>query len=461
MGPASSSYEKISALVDAGMNVARINFSHGTYDQHAAVIATLKRVRSEKGVPLSIMLDTKGPEVRLGEVKDGAIQVSKGDRLRLTSENSAGGAIQITPIQAYKALEAGCLLLIDDGYISARVLSKSPEGVEIEIRNPGFIKSFKSLSLQGVDLLLPAMTEQDRLDIHFGCEQGVDLIAASFIRSANHVAEIKGLLLERGSADIQVMAKIENPMGVENFNEIVAAADGIMVARGDLGVELPLKSVPRLQKMMIRKCCLAAKPVITATQMLESMINNPRPTRAEVSDVANAIYDSTSSVMLSGETAVGRYPVETVEMMGSIIEESENDFDFENFFMSHKLLSYENISASIAFSAVNTAYTTKAGAIFCFTHSGFTARILSKFRPRMPIIALTRSEKVYHQLALNWGVIPLLLPEMDNFQDAFAQAAKFAVARKILQRGDLVVVTSGEPFWESGTTNVMLVHSIP
>jgi pyruvate kinase len=286
------------------------------------------------------------------------------------------------------------------------------------------------------------------------------MIAASFIRSADHVLEIKNLLIQQKKSETLVIAKIENSLGVQNFDAIIQVADGIMVARGDLGVEMPLKEVPRLQKMMIRKCYQTGKPVITATQMLESMIKNPRPTRAEVSDVANAIYDSTSAVMLSGETAVGQYPIETVKMMKSIVEEAEKDFNYYEFFSRNMRTDFNDISNSVALAAVKTAYSAQAKSIFCFTNSGFTARVVSRFRPEMPIIALTPHRKIYHQMALNWGIIPVDPASAENAQEAFSIASCFALKKGVVRYGDLVVVTSGSPFGVSGTTNMMIVESI-
>jgi len=307
---------------------------------------------------------------------------------------------------------------------------------------------------------LPAMTERDIEDIKFGCSQDVDMLAASFIRSAQHVREIKGFLLEQGKPEILVLAKIENGLGIENFDSIVHIADGIMIARGDLGVELPIQEVPGLQKMMIRKCVQAAKPVVTATQMLESMINNPRPTRAEASDVANAIYDSTSAVMLSGETAVGQYPIQTVKLMRRIIEAAESDFSFLDFFYRDSKIDSHDISSSIALASVKTAYSSGAKAIFAFTSTGSTARVISRFRPEMPIIALTPNEKTYNQLAFNWGVIPVTPAHANNAEEALAITSSFAREHELVQFGDLVVVTSGSPFGMSGTTNSMVVESI-
>jgi len=462
LGPAVSSYEKILQLIDAGMDVARLNFSHGTHADHLKTIQLLKKGREEKKVPLAIMLDTKGPEIRLGMVKADAFAVKAGQRLLLTKEEVLGDEnhVHITPPFVIDALAVGTRVLIDDGYLLTHVVEKRKEGVVIEIENAGLIKSQKGVNIPGVDIALPAMTAQDVEDITFGCAQDVDLIAASFIRSADHILEIKNLLAKQKKSNILIIAKIENSLGVQNFDTIIQVADGVMVARGDLGVELPLKEVPRLQKMMIRKCYQLGKPAITATQMLESMIKNPRPTRAEVSDVANAIYDSTSAVMLSGETAVGQYPIQTVQMMKSIVEEAEKDFDYSDFFEHNARRDFNDISNSVALAAVKTAYSAQAKAIFCFTSSGQTARIVSRFRPKMPIVALTSHPKVYHQMALSWGVIPVDPTTAKDAQDALAITSRFALQREVISCGDLVVVTCGSPFGISGTTNMMLVESI-
>lgn len=463
IGPAVSSYEKILEMIDAGMNVARLNFSHGTHTDHLKVIENLKKARETRKIPLAIMLDTKGPEIRLGKMKMPEIPVSAGQTVLLVQDEILGDdkSWQITPAIVLETLTPGVTVLFDDGYISSKVVEKSEKGVLVKIQNSGVIKSFKGVNIPGVFLDIPAMTEQDVEDIIFGCKHDVDIIAASFIRSADHVLEIKQLLEEQGKPDTLVIAKIENSLGIQNFDSIIQVADGIMVARGDLGVEMPLKEVPTLQKMMIRKCIQACKPVVTATQMLESMIKNPRPTRAEVSDVANAIYDSTSAVMLSGETAVGQYPIEAISLMRSIVEEAEKSFDYSAFFESQKLAAdTHNISSSVALAAVKTAYSAKASAIFAFTNSGFTSRLISRFRPEIPIIALTPRKKTYNQMAFNWGVFPVDPSVANNVEEAFALCSSFAMKKEIVQHGDLVIVTAGTPFGMSGSTNMMLVESI-
>ena len=462
MGPSVATYEKILQLIDAGMNVARLNFSHGVHEEHLKTIEMLKRARKERGVPLAIMLDTKGPEIRVGRLENEQISLKEGQKLHLVKKEVLGDEtqVQITPALVFDGLDKGMRILFDDGYILSRVTERTKEGVVIQIENGGILKSHKGVNVPDADLALPAMTEQDIKDITFGCAQDVDIIAASFIRSAEHILEIKQLLQAQKKTEILVIAKIENSLGIHNFDAILMAADGIMVARGDLGVELPLREVPRLQKMMIRKCYHAAKPVIVATQMLESMIHNPRPTRAEVSDVFNAICDSTTAVMLSGETAVGHYPIEVVKMMKSIVQEAEAQFDYRAFFEKDRKTDYNDIAQSVALASVNTAFTSGAKALFVFTDSGMTARFVSRFRPEMPIIALTAHHKIYNQLALNWGVIPVDPISAKHMRQAFVHTSCFALRKGIVRYGDLAIVTAGEPFGLKGTTNMMFVESI-
>lgn len=461
MGPATTQLETILELIDAGMNVARLNFSHGTHEDHKKMIDNLKKAREMRGVSLAIMLDTKGPEVRVGRLKKDPLPLKKGEKVLLVPEETSDPAqIPITPRVALDPIEEGHCILFDDGYIVTIVLEKKAKGLLVEVQNEGILKSQKGVNIPGVKVPLPAMTEKDIEDIKFGCSQDIDLIAASFIRSAEHVREIRHLLYELKKSDIHIISKIENSLGVQNFEAIVQVSDGIMIARGDLGVELPIEEVPALQKMMIRKCVHTSKPVITATQMLESMIHNPMPTRAEASDVANAIYDSTSAVMLSGETAVGKYPIKTVHLMRRIIEESEKDFSFIDFFYQSSRIDSHDISSSISMASVKTAYSLGAKAIFAFTSGGTTARFISRFRPKMPIVALTSNPKTYHQLAFAWGVIPANPTHVNNAQEALEVTSHFAREEGIVTYGDLVVMTAGSPFGVTGTTNMMRVESI-
>jgi pyruvate kinase len=408
------------------------------------------------------MLDTKGPEIRLGHLKEKSLQLLPGHRWLLAKEHIEGDeeSVNITPANIIDKMEVGMRVLFDDGYIASEVVEIGPKGAVVQIENGGLIRSGKGVNIPNSSLDLPAFTDKDVEDIRFGCKQGIDIIAASFVRSADHVLSIKRLLDEENSGHILVVAKIENSEGVQNFDSIVQVADGIMIARGDLGVEVPLSQVPKLQKMMIRKCYLAGKPSVTATQMLESMINNPRPTRAEASDVANAIYDSTSAVMLSGETAVGKYPIEVVKMMRSIVEDAENDFDYRNFFNFHASLVYHDVPSALTLAAVKTAYSSNAKAIFAFTSSGKTARLLARLRPSIPIIAMTSNVQSYHQMAFNWGVIPLLARECHSMDEAYCLLSSLSIQKKLVSNGDLVIITAGSPFGISGTTNTMIVESI-
>lgn len=463
IGPACNSYEMIVELCKAGMDVARLNFSHGEHEDHRIVIERLKKARAELGVPLAIMLDTKGPEIRVGVIDGESIFLQPGQIIRLcTVEDYPNypGAIPVTPGFVLKLITVGTRILFDDGYISSHVISTDNHTVTVKIDNSGTLSSRKGINIPNVDLQLPAITEKDISDIRFGCLHDVDVIAASFVRSPEHVLVIKNLLEQEKKSKIEVIAKIENSEGVNNFDSIIQVVDGIMIARGDLGVEVPLSEVPRLQKLMIRKCYLAGKPSVTATQMLESMIYNPRPTRAEVSDVANAIYDSTSAVMLSGETAIGKHPLEAVRTMKSIARAAEADFNHRIFADNFKYITFHDVPSAVTHATVKTAYSSDAKAIFAFTNGGGTARLLSRLRPEMPIIAMTSNEKCYHQLAYCWGVIPFLKNGCKTIDDAFSKISTFALAKDLVSYGDLVVVTAGSPFGISGTTNMMIVESI-
>lgn len=462
IGPSVNSIEMITALVHAGMNVARLNFSHGTHEEHLKVINNLKQVRKDLNKPIAIMLDTKGPEIRLRKIRENGVVVSSGDRLLLIKEEVMGDEhrLSIHPPFIVDQLKAGMRILFDDGYISSKVIEVSEKGALIELENNGVLRSGKGVNIPNSSFDLPAVTEKDIADIRFGCANDIDIIAASFVRSAAHLLEIRKILVEENRGDLLVMAKIENSEGVYNFDGIIEVADGIMIARGDLGVEVPLSHVPRLQKMMIRKCHLAGKPSITATQMLESMINNPRPTRAEASDVANAIYDGTSAVMLSGETAIGKYPLETVQMMKGIILEAEQDIDYRSFFAKHASLIYLDVPSALTLAAVQTGYSFNARAIFVFTNSGLTARLVSRLRPTMSIIAMTPCERSYYQMAINWGVISILSEGCQSMGQALRDLSICALEQNIVSNNDFVVVTAGAPFGVSGTTNMMVVENI-
>ena len=462
MGPAVANFDAIVSLMQEGMDVARLNFSHGSLEEHRQVIRLLKEAREHLQRPLAIMADIKGPEIRVGVFETGSLQLSAGDIVRLVGIGAElkKDDIPMRPVEALSSLSVGMKVLFDDGYIISKVIEVGKDFAVVEIENGGILKSNKGINMPDAHLDLPAVTAKDLVDLRFVCEEDVDLIAASFIRSSHHVLAIKEILEDLGKPEILVIAKIENQHGVENFDSIVQVADGVMVARGDLGVEIDLALVPKLQKMMIRKCYLACKPAVTATQMLESMILNPRPTRAEASDVANAIYDSTSAIMLSGETAVGKYPIEAVRRMRKIAEAAEEDFPYRQFFEQNTQRDYHDVSSAMAIAAVRTAYCTNAKALFVFTTSGMNARLTSRLRPEMPIIAVTPDPKVYHQLGSNWGVIPVFVPGCRSAKEAFAAASHFALQHGIISFGDLVVVTSGVPFGQTGGTNLMTVVSV-
>lgn len=460
IGPAVSSYEKILELIHAGMNVARLNFSHGDHAQHKKTIDLLKKAREETKKPLAIMLDTKGPEIRVNKLKNDALSLKKGQKLLLVKKVELGDekGITFTPISVLDEMQENMTVLFDDGYITAKVVEKHKDHVVLEIENDGTLKSNKKITIPHGEITLPALTKEDVEDLIFGCKEDIDLVAASFIRSADNVLEMRKILKKHSDKEIAIVSKIESVMGVKNFESILQVSDGIMVARGDLGVELALNQVPRLQKMMIAKCNLEGKPCVIATQMLESMIQYPRPTRAEVSDVANAILDSACCVMLSGETAVGKYPIESAKMMRSIIEETEKDFDYVKFFDSSDFSS-KDISTSVALATVKTVYSCDVQAIFTYTSSGFTPQMISRFRPKPPILALTSCKKTYNQLAFHWGVVPINQP-YKNQEEAYDIATCFAITHHYVHYGDIVVVTAGTPFGIKGTTNMMIIKSI-
>ncbi len=451
LGPASRSKEMIVKLVEHGMNVARLNFSHGTYEEHRKVIETIKEVRKETGKPLGILLDTKGPEIRVGHIE--SLTIAPGSVIKI------GNEVPIFPEFVVDEVRVGVKIFFDDGYLHGVVIGKGKGYAEVRIENGGVLHKNKGVNIPEQIFDLPDLTEKDIEDIRFGCKEGIDMIAASFVRSAKQILAIKELIANEGSPDLLIIAKIENREGVKNFEEIVQVSDGIMVARGDLGIELSVTQLPPLQKKMIRECNLRAKPVIIATQMLESMIKNPMPTRAEASDVANAIYDVASAVMLSGETAMGAYPLQAVKMMHEIVCVAEADFDYKGFFQ--KMMEYDlhDVPSGVARAAVNTCYNIKASGIIACSNSGNTIRQICRFRPKAKIIAVTPSLLTYHQTSLMWGTEAYIEKQVD-IEKGFDDIACHALKHGWVNYGDLVVVTMGKPYGISFTTNTLLVESI-
>ncbi|UWE04474.1 pyruvate kinase [Laceyella sacchari] len=461
IGPASEDVATLKKLIANGMNVARLNFSHGSYEEHGKRIENIRQAAAELGQTVAILLDTKGPEIRTGELKDPSVELIAGEQIILTTEQIEGDAKRISISYAGLAADVhpGSIILIDDGLIGLRV--ESVEGTEITctILNGGTLKSRKGVNVPGVKINLPGITEKDAADIRFGIEQKVDFIAASFVRKPQDVLEIREILEEHG-ADIQIISKIENQEGIDNLDGILEVSDGLMVARGDLGVEIPVEEVPVVQKEAIRKCNQLGKPVITATQMLDSMQRNPRPTRAEASDVANAILDGTDAIMLSGETAAGKYPVEAVSTMARIAVRTEATLRYEeNFKQKMREIDY-TITESLSQAVVHTAQMLNCAAVLTPTESGFTARMVSKYRPQAPIVAITRNPDVARKLALVWGVYPLLGTRANTTDEMFHSTIATALEHGFVNQGDLVVITAGVPVGKSGTTNLMKVHVI-
>lgn len=453
MGPTTDDEEVLRTLVRDGMDIARFNFSHGTHEDQKIRMDRLKRIRDEEHKPIAILLDTKGPEIRTGTLQDGEkVMLNAGDRFVLTTEECVGTAerVHITYEGLVQDAQVGGKILIDDGLIELLVKEKKHSEIVCEVISGGELGERKGVNVPNVAVRLPAITDQDREDIRFGVEQGIDFIAASFVRNAECIMEIKALLKELHAPTTPIIAKIENAEGIRNIEEIIRAADGIMVARGDLGVEIPAEEVPYLQKLMIQKCNENYKPVITATQMLDSMIRNPRPTRAEVTDVANAVYDGTDAVMLSGETAAGKYPVEALRMMVHIVENSEEHLDYANYLKSTKSHRMRSTSSALGFAAVSTANNLGARCIITPTVSGMTARIVSKFKPQMELIGVSPDARTLRRMQIYWGVRPLKSVAQSTTEDVCNSAIEIAQAKMYADSGDIVVLTAGIPSTEEG-----------
>ncbi|MBE5752077.1 MAG: pyruvate kinase [Clostridiales bacterium] len=459
IGPASESKQTLAAMTEAGMDVVRLNFSHGTHEDYAKKIAVIKQLRQEKNIPLPILLDTKGPEFRIKTFKDGKITLNDGDPFTFTTEDIEGDHTRVAV--SYQGicndLVAGDKILLNNGMMVFRVERVQAPNVHCSVEIGGVLSNRKSMFFPDKELHMEFLSEQDKKDLLFGIEQDVDFVALSFVSKAQDVLDAKNFLAENGGKHIDVIAKIENRAGVNNLLDIMQVSDGIMVARGDLGVEIPYEELPDVQKYIINQCRIHGKRVITATEMLESMIHNPRPTRAEISDVANAVYDGTSAVMLSGETAAGTYPVQSVAAMSKIVENAEQHIEYiqtlDNF-------AIQNTSEALSHSAATLAKDLNAKAIVVCTRTGATARMVSRFRPNINIIGLTTDLYAYRKLALSWGVLPVMADEYSSIDILFYFAKQAAVKSKLVKKGDTVVITGGTPNGKSGNSNLINVETI-
>ena len=460
LGPSTDKDGVLRELVANGMNVARFNFSHGSYEEHGGRLAKLKALREELGKPVAALLDTKGPEIRLKDFKNGTEMLEAGQTFTLTTREVEGTKeiCSITYKDLPQDVQPGGTIMLDDGLIKLAIKSVTDTDIVCEVLNSGKIKTKKGVNVPGVHLSMPYLSQRDRDDIIFGVQQGFDFIAASFVRTAQDVYDIRNLLNEYDS-NIRIIAKIENREGVNNIDSILAAADAVMVARGDLGVEIDFTELPGIQKNIIERSFSFGKPIVTATQMLDSMIVNPRPTRAEISDVANAIYDGTSAIMLSGETAAGAYPVEALKTMSAIAERTEQE-NHARFVPLTENTGKISVSDATAHAACLTAKDVNAAAIVTVSESGNTARLLSKYRPEQPIIACVMKEQVQRQLALSWGSTPLMMPLAHSTDELIEMSTSLAKENGYLHNGELAVVTAGVPVGVSGTTNMIKIHMV-
>ena len=463
LGPATDDENILRQLMLEGMDVVRFNFSHQSHAEHKKRYETVCRLREELNLPIATLLDTKGPEIRLHTFENGKVLLEDGQDFTIYTKQEVIGTSREASVTYHglsNDIELGTRILLDDGLLEMEVKSFDEEKVVCRVIHGGYLSNRKSLNLPGRHLSLPYLSEQDEADIVFGIEMGFDFIAASFVRSAADVLKIKDVLNRHGCHNIRIISKIENSEGVENLDEIIRVSDGIMVARGDMGVEIAYEKIPAIQKMLIHKAYSAGKQVITATQMLDSMIKNPRPTRAETTDVANAIYDGTSAIMLSGETAAGAYPVEALRAMVRIAVQTEATIDYFQRFQNRILSHSPNITNAISEATVTTAHNLTASAIVTVSKSGQTAGLISKYRPACPIIGCSFDRKVLRQMNLSWGVIPVYLEEQTDTDSLFQHAIDMAVHQGILRRGDLAVITAGVPLGISGTTNMIKVHIV-
>lgn len=460
LGPATDNIQILRQLFLEGMNVGRFNFSHGTHAEQKERVDTFKSLRAELKIPAGLMLDTKGPEVRIKHFKDGSVNLSAGDRFTLTSEDIEGDSRRVSV--TYKSLPSdisrGDTLLLDDGLLELKVTSINGTEIETKVINGGTLSNSKKINVPEGRIQMPYVSEADIADLKFAADNDFDFVAASFARSSSDIKELKRILDKMGGHNIRIISKIENREGVINIDELIRVSDGIMVARGDMGVEIPFEELPAIQKMIIKKTTGAGKPVITATQMLDSMIRNPRPTRAELTDVANAIYDGTSAIMLSGETSIGNYPVPTLSTMSKIAVETEKNIEYSKWLNLIDSTTSNNVTKAISHATCLAAETLGAAAIIAVTRSGHSARMVSKYRPECSIIASTTSRKTAYQLSLSWGVTPVLTETGTSSDRIFALAVKSAMQAELISNGDLVILTGGTPAGVSGTTNTMKVH---
>ncbi len=461
IGPASESEERLRELMLAGMNVARFNFSHGSHEEHKAKFDRVIKVSSELKLPVATLLDTKGPEIRLKDIEGGKTELVSGQKFILTTEEILGNNEKVTI--TYKGLKddinVGTTILIDDGLIEMVVDEINETDIICSVVNGGPISNHKGVNIPGAALSMPYISDVDRSDIMFGCDMDFDFLAASFVRCKEDILEVRKIIEEHGS-HMKIIAKIENMQGIRNLDEILEAADGIMVARGDMGVEIPMEEVPIVQKQMIKKAEALGKHVITATQMLESMIKNPRPTRAEATDIANAIYDGTTAIMLSGESAAGLYPVEAVKTMAKIAERTEEDIDYNSRLRRRKDIDNIDTTTAISHATCTTAMDLKASAIITVTISGFTAGMIARYKPSCPIIACSVSPRTCRQLNLAWGVTPIWIARESTAEDLFDEAVHAAEKEGYIKKGDKVVLTAGVPLGVSGRTNMIRVVEV-
>ena len=468
MGPNTNDRELLKKLIENGMDVARFNFSHGDHEEQKSRMDLLKELRQELNTNTAILLDTKGPEIRTGVLKGGKrIMLKAGEQFTLTTEEIEGdeSKVSITYEGLVQDVDAGRVILIDDGLIELKVVGKSEKEIFCEVINGGELGERKGVNVPNVAVRLPAITEKDKDDIRFGVEQGIDFIAASFVRNAECVLEIKAYLKELGAPYVPIIAKVENAEGIKNIDEIIRAADGVMVARGDLGVEIPAEEVPYLQKMIIQKCNMNFKTVITATQMLDSMMRNPRPTRAEVTDVANAVYDGTDAVMLSGETAQGEYPLEALQMMVHIIQNTEQHLDYEGMLEKTGGHLKSGVSSAIGYSSVLAASNLNAKCIITPSVSGATARVVSNLRPRQVILGVTPNERTLRRMSIYWGVKPIKSQAFNTTDDICDGAIELAKVKQFVETGEIVVITAGIPSpnvkkERSATSNMMRIATV-